>query len=242
MTAAVEDIPVETEKPSQEDVSAEAAMAVGGKADAATTDATEALRWFEIVEVEEVGFKAFCRLPNDFQHREIRQKAQAAKGRRLRQLRHADTDAHEALEADLDELLEREDAKEAMVGELLAEKFFEDRREAILDCQERDEFEHIEHDQKRYLELESKPDERSDDEWKEILDHLAEYGQAIQARQEEIQKPRRESLEALDEPTLIDMVRKLTRRLSPRSAWPSRPWSRRSPLSQRETPSGRCVA
>src|SRR5262245_8571172 len=42
-------------------------------------------------------FHAWCRLPNQFQHQDIRERALAAKARRIRQLRDPATDGYDVL-------------------------------------------------------------------------------------------------------------------------------------------------
>jgi hypothetical protein len=49
-------------------------------------------------------FHAWCRLPNQLQHEDIRERALAAKARRIRQMRDPEADAHEILELDMAEL------------------------------------------------------------------------------------------------------------------------------------------
>jgi hypothetical protein len=49
-------------------------------------------------------FHAWCRLPNQLQHEDIRERALAAKARRIRQLRDPEADAYEILESDMSEL------------------------------------------------------------------------------------------------------------------------------------------
>jgi hypothetical protein len=63
-------------------------------------------------------FHAWVRLPNQFQHEDIRERALAAKARRMRQLRDPETDAYVILEADMAEL-ERVADRAAIVDELV---------------------------------------------------------------------------------------------------------------------------
>src|SRR4051794_11552830 len=50
-------------------------------------------------------FHAYCRMPNQFQHAQIREFGLAAKARRMRQLRDPDADSHQILEAEMENLL-----------------------------------------------------------------------------------------------------------------------------------------
>lgn len=190
-----------------DDVEVQVEAEIGDSPAAAETQPIDALKWYEIVEVPEVGFKAFCRLPNDFQHKDIREKAMAAKARRRRQLKHPETDAYEILEADLD-LLSEDGGKEAIITELLTVDSIHDRNQAVLDLTEEEEWEHIRQDQERFRSIVGMAEEdRPEDEFKEVTEHLRQYGEAIQVRMEEIAKPRREALEARDHSDLVDMVR-----------------------------------
>jgi hypothetical protein len=186
----------------------EVATTVGDTPAAAETSAVRAIRWFDIVEVPEVGFQAFCRLPNDFQHRDIREKAMAAKARRIRQLKHPDSDANVVLESEIDQIATHPDAEELLIGELLAERFYSDRDEARLDVEEREDFEHIGQDRERWRTLEAMPEEeRPAEEWRELTEHISEYVVAVDNRLSEIQKPQREALIGLGVNGMADKVR-----------------------------------
>lgn len=190
------------------DVTAQVATAIGDSAPAVETQATQALKWFEVVEIPEIGFRAFCRLPNDFQHKDIREKAMAAKARRKRALRHPGTDAYDMLEGDIEAIAEVTQARENIIEEILQTDYWKDREEAIQDVREEDEFELIVQDQERYRSMEAmEPDERPGDEWTELLDHLTKYSEAIVNRIDEAMKPRRIALMDLDLDVLLDRVR-----------------------------------
>lgn len=196
----------------KEKVSAEAEMAVGGTTPPALVPESEVLKWFTVVEVPELGFRAFCRLPNEYQHADLREKALAAKSRRARQYKNVDTDAHEVLEADLEEIasLVESEAKETFVAELLLRDFLDDRRKAVGLVLEKEEFEHVLKDQERYRELDDMPeDERPNDEYLEVLDHLSKFGDAIQLEVDDVREPRREALMAMEVDQLKDKVREL---------------------------------
>jgi hypothetical protein len=165
-------------------------------------------------------FHAWCRLPNQFQHREIREKALAAKARKVRQLRDPETDAHAILEDSLDQLARQGDgAIKVLVEELLGREWWADYMEAAQDVQEREEgddgegdpirpFAHIEKDQERHEELKALPeDERPKDEFDELGRHLAAYAAAVRERQEEIVAPKRKALEERGVNALLDLVR-----------------------------------
>lgn len=167
-------------------------------------------------------FHAWCRLPNQFQHRKISETAKAARARRVRQLRDPQSDAYAVLEEDLDELARLgADAKADLVEELLSRDWPRDYMDAwntTLEI-EADEvpddaeeppklYEHIEEDQRRFGELEATaPDQRPQDEYESLKRHLVAHKEAVDAALAEIVKPRREALDAKDLNGLIDMVR-----------------------------------
>jgi hypothetical protein len=165
-------------------------------------------------------FHAWCRLPNQFQHREIREKALAAKARKTRQLRDPETDANAILEDSLDQYArEGDDAIPLLVDELIGHEWWTTYLEATADVKELEEgvdsddepikpFEHVDRDQRRFQELQALPDdERNDDEFAELGRHLARYAEKVKERHDEIVKPKREALTERGVNGLIDLVR-----------------------------------
>ncbi len=160
-------------------------------------------------------FHAWARLPNQFQHRHIREKALAAKARRARQLRDPESDAHAVMEDELDEIARLGDAgRKQLIDDLIGRDWWRDFLEAARDVKEiendRNEqvYATIDEDQQRFKELDAKPeDERPKDEYEELERHLAAYNDAVDKRRAELEKPRRDSLEERDLNSLIDMVR-----------------------------------
>jgi hypothetical protein len=155
-------------------------------------------------------FHAWCRLPNPYQKETIREKALAAKARRMRMLRDPDTDACAILDADMDALLlgDEETAKQSAVEELVAQKYWENQTQALEDVKEREEFSHIDDDLERYRALSEMPeDERSEDEFTSLGKHIENFEQAIEDARAEREKPERETLAARDLGDLVDMIR-----------------------------------
>ena len=145
-------------------------------------------------------FHAWARLPNQFQHRHIREKALAAKARRARQLRDPESDAHAVMEDELDEIARLGDAgRKQLIDDLIGRDWWRDFLEAAKDVKEiendRDEqvYATIDEDQQRFKELDAKPeDERPKDEYDELERHLAAYNDAVDKRRAELEKPRRD--------------------------------------------------
>lgn len=150
---------------------------------------------------------AWVRLPNHLQHEDIRERALAAKARRMRQLRDPDTDASQAFDDALDEL-RRSGDRDAMIEELLAKDWWKRHLDALADVAEREEFAHVERDQERLEQLRAMPyDQRPRDELSELERHLAAHGEQVIARRTELERPLRESLEAKELEELVELVR-----------------------------------
>lgn len=160
-------------------------------------------------------FHAWCRLPNQFQHKEIREKAMAARARRTRQLRDPEADSYLVLEGELDRLAhEGDNAKEAIVEELAGKFWWSDTLEAAKDLgeekDERDEpkWEFIERDQDELAKLKVLPEgEASKETIDELERHIKAYNDALQAATDARFEPRKEALMELDLNALIDQVR-----------------------------------
>lgn len=169
-------------------------------------------------------FHAYCRLPNQFQHDKLREKALAAKGRRTRQLKDPETDAYDALEGAIDQLAaDGDESRPFLIEELLAPTRWQRFLEATGDVQaiegdpdpdaeDGDEppklYAGVVDDQRRLQELEAmEPEERPQDELEELRRHLDKYATAVAERERELEQPVRAALEALDLNALLDRVR-----------------------------------
>lgn len=158
----------------------------------------------------------WCRLPNQYQHREIRESALAAKARRARLYRDPDSDASVILDAELEAIAaEGETAKPDVIDELVAKDWWRDYIEAQADVAELEDeegakrFEHINRDIARWQELAAMdPEARPAEEYDELEGHVTAYNKAVDEAREAAAKPRRESLAAKDITELTDMLRK----------------------------------
>lgn len=215
--------PTDTTEP--EAVAEEATAVEASEPDPAPTRTEDIQRWYVYVddgpgaieceaEREKRGscdepehFHAFCRLPNGFQHRDIREKALAAKARRARILRDPNTDAHDLLEDEMARLLALGDPK-PLVDDLVHQESLADQLEAIQEVEEDERFEHIAQDRIRLDELRAGPEEqRSEDELAVIRRHLEEYEQAMKDAVEERQEPYRRGLEGKPIEDLVGLIR-----------------------------------
>jgi hypothetical protein len=165
-------------------------------------------------------FHAWCRLPNQFQIREIREHALAAKARKQRQLRSDGTDAYEILENDLQTLLAEPDAGERMANELVGYDWTTDYLTAVHQVRElADEGEeaeddaklyaHVDDDRRRLLELQGQPeDERPADEYTELQQQIASYEKQVDEHYQALRNPKLESYQLMAEDELATLVRR----------------------------------
>lgn len=153
-------------------------------------------------------FHAWCRLPNPFQHSSIREKATAAKARRIRQLRDPESDGRIILDNELEELV-RQDARDLMVDEIVGKDFLKDYQAAIKELTEGEEgYTTYEEDRERFRALEAMPeDQRPAEEYAELRKTLDEFGKRIQATFDENQKPAKEALAERSLEELADLLR-----------------------------------
>lgn len=160
-------------------------------------------------------FHAWLRLPNPFQHRDIRERALAAKARRIRALREPDTDLHEILEEEVDTLARRGEAiRPEIVDELVRgdwwKHLLDATRELGLETDDKDElrWQHIDEDRLRLGEIREMPtDDQPEPERDQIEKRLTAYELALEKKREELAQPTRDELEALDISTLLDRLR-----------------------------------
>lgn len=142
-------------------------------------------------------FHAWCRLPNPYQHEDIRKKANAAKARRLRELRDPDSDASVILDEQLATLRD-ETQRDAIVDELLNDEWPKNYLQTQREVDEREEWEHIAQDREEYARLHAAegelPEEEQSDEYKRLVKHLDAYATQIRERLAEVEAPHREQL------------------------------------------------
>jgi len=150
-------------------------------------------------------FHAWVRLPNQLQHQDIRERALAAKARRIRGLKDPQTDGYVILEAELDDIA---NDRQAMIEEIVGKEWWKRHLDATGHVEQDDEYEHIEKDRERLRELRAMPeDERPKDEYEELERHFRGYSERIEERLRELETPVREATEALTDDELVAQVR-----------------------------------
>lgn len=163
-------------------------------------------------------FHAWVRLPNPLQRRDIMDKAQAARARKMRELRDPDSDAAAILEDDLAAITE--DMRDDLIEEMLAREFSEHQYKAtveVLDIDSEDDpgddgeapklYGLIDQDIEELARLEEAED-RDDEAIARLSKHIDAYHAAVTERTEELQSSRRSALAELPFETIIDRVRK----------------------------------
>lgn len=157
---------------------------------------------------DEEHFHAWVCLPNKFQVTEVREKAQAARARVIRQAKDPETDRYEILENQLAEA--RAGGAAMMVEELITRDMYRYQHQAMRELAEEEDspWATIEEDQKRWRELEAMEEEDRDaDEYGELTRHLEAWNEAVDDKYNELIAPQRSSLEDRDEEELVELLR-----------------------------------
>lgn len=153
-------------------------------------------------------FHGWCRLPNQFERKTLRDKAGAASARCLRVLRDEDSDMRVMLDSELDAIAARGD-KEGLIEEVVGKNFLEDHLQALREVQEENEdYLTIDEDRERLRVLEGTPEEeRSAEEFDHLRAHIPAHTEKVNKRREEIEKPRRDAIKDKPIEELCDIVR-----------------------------------
>lgn len=155
-------------------------------------------------------FHCWIRLPNPYQHQDIRKKGLAAKARKVRALRDPESDDAVVLDSALAEISDSI-YLDTLVDELLAREWAEDYIEAQTDVSEREGYETIAADREEYARLDEVqnqlPTAEQTPEYVELRDHMDGYLKAIEKRLEETQRPKRDELASRPYQAIVALVR-----------------------------------
>ena len=156
-------------------------------------------------------FHAWCRIPNDFQEREIREHARAAAARKRRQMRKEGTSAFEILEEGIESLFAKPNGEELAIAELIGSEWLIDYEQAVREVRgmvdpdepaSEDEeappllFGDIDMDMARFQRL-TQEGQTETDEFRELQAHVLRYQAEVTKAVEGIVEPKRSALEAL---------------------------------------------
>lgn len=155
-------------------------------------------------------FHAWCRLPNPFQHEDIRKKGLAAKARKIRELRDPESDAAVILEAEISAL-----SDEAFRGQIIDEMLSNDWAGDYLDAQrktdEDERFVHMAQDREEFTRLDAAerdtPEAERSEEYKQLAAHIELYLETLRKNLDAAQGPKRAELESRSIDALVEMVR-----------------------------------
>lgn len=162
---------------------------------------------------------AWCRLPNPLQQAEIRERALAAKARKIRQLRDPQTDGYAILDEEFAARAREGDrAREPVIDELIGLDYFTDYYAAMMEVRQLEDpnsdeadaklYAHIEDDQARLVRLEAMSEQqRPADEYDELKRHVGSYQEAVDRVVKERTEPARKALEQLPTGQLLDQLR-----------------------------------
>lgn len=153
-------------------------------------------------------FHAYLRLPNKFQAVQIKEKAQAARARVLRQARDPQSDRYAIIENQIEEV--RSQGRDAMISELLGREEYRWHNQAMRELvdEEDSDFATVEEDQKRWRHLtDLGAEERDEDEYQELTRHLERWNDAVDARYEELVQPEKDALEGQGDDELAEQIR-----------------------------------
>jgi hypothetical protein len=151
-------------------------------------------------------FHAWVRLPNQFERESMRDRATAAKARKLRSLKDPESDARVVMESDLDALRIRGETG-PLVEELVNQSFLEDHLQALTDVNEDGEYDTIDEDRVRLQEIEKMPAEEQPEEGEELRKRLAEHTEKVNTARDALQLPHKQSLEGKTLYELVEMIR-----------------------------------
>ena len=162
---------------------------------------------------KEVGhFHAYICLPNSLQHRDIQEKARAAKARKKRAMRDAGgdgrqpSDSYIMLESELDDLMLGD--REALLRQIATRTTRKKFGEYVTDVREGDErFETYGQDAEEFQRLMKLPEEERGEEFKQLDDLMGAFARAVEDRVEEETNREIETLRGSPEDAVRNTIR-----------------------------------
>jgi hypothetical protein len=154
-------------------------------------------------------FHAWCRLPNQFERKSLRDKGLAARARKLRTLEDPESDSRVVMDGELRAIANRGDTA-ALVEEIVNQEFLRDQLSAMEQVAEDadGDWDLIDEDKERLRALEALPEEeRSEEEFTGLRKRISDYTEKVNAAREEIQAPRKDAIEGKSIDELVDIVR-----------------------------------
>jgi hypothetical protein len=158
---------------------------------------------------DKAHFHAWCRLPNQFERKSLRDKGYAARARKLRTLEDPESDSRVVMDSELRAIANRGDS-EALIEEIVNQEFLRDQLTAMERVAEDadGDYDLIDEDKERLRALEALPEEeRSEEEFTELRKRISDYTAKVTTMREEVQAPRRAAVEGKSIDELVDIVR-----------------------------------
>jgi hypothetical protein len=167
-------------------------------------------------------FHAWCRLANQFQMRDITEKANAARARRVMSLKDPDSDARIIMEEELRRIRDS-DMKDILIDEILDQDIQEVMLEAVrtvddidaeipeLESEGSDEpvklYAHIDQDREEYRRVRDLPEDERGEDFERLEKRVQEHAQAVTEERDRILQVKREPLDSMGWDQLIEIVR-----------------------------------
>lgn len=150
-------------------------------------------------------YHIFVRLPNQYQIRDIAEKARAAKARKVRDLKTPDSDSNVILEEGLGTFTEAD--RDDLIEELLA-KDFTDQFDATNETKELPEFETYDQDEEEYYRQAVLSEDERSDEFAQLESIVQDFAEKRSEKLKQIQASKRAGYEQQDLDALVGLVRR----------------------------------
>jgi hypothetical protein len=167
-------------------------------------------------------FHAWCRLANQFQIRDITEKANAARARRIMTLRDPDSDARVIMEEELTRIRDA-NMRDILIDEIVDQDFNEIYMEAVrtvddidaeipeLESEDDKEpvklYEHIDQDREEYGRRLTLDEDQRGEDFEELQKRVEAHQEAVEQERQRIIALKREPLEQMDWDQLLTIVR-----------------------------------
>lgn len=154
-------------------------------------------------------FHAWLCMPNAFQQRDIQDKAAAAKARKRRALQDPDSDAHAALEENVEAWGLTDQTFDELVKLIAHRRTENEYRNITNELNERDDFEHYGADLEEFQRLAKLPEEERDpEEWARLERDVEAYRKAFEAKATETFEAEKVNLARMPRDEVLDIERK----------------------------------
>jgi hypothetical protein len=150
----------------------------------------------------------WCRLPNQFERQDLATRGAAAAARKRKALNDPESNSRVILDGELEGIVHRGDAS-VLIAEIVGLHFLEDHLTAIAEVvEDHPEYEFIDDDKERLRVIEDMPEEeRPEEEFLTLRKTISDHTQLVNETREQLEAPRKETLEGRPIEELVDIVR-----------------------------------